>query len=159
MINDTMTIIRDRQQDYIPIPLPGAEGVAIKVLKVDAPSRRVVAKVKFAPGSRMPRHLHHCRAVAYTMSGEWAYDEGSFSTGDAAVEQVGNVHTPWSDTGTEMFLVFDGDDKGNFLDNYLDDGTVIRIGLPLLQALEGISLAEASAMDILQLVDIIPPAA
>ena len=28
MINESMSIMRDGEQDYLPIPLPGAEGVS-----------------------------------------------------------------------------------------------------------------------------------
>jgi hypothetical protein len=31
MINESMSIMRDGEQDYLPIPLPGAEGVFVKV--------------------------------------------------------------------------------------------------------------------------------
>ena len=56
MINESMSIIRDAEQDYLPIPLPGAEGVYVKVLKADEEMDRVVVKIKFDPGTRMPEH-------------------------------------------------------------------------------------------------------
>lgn len=158
MINESMSIIRDAEQDYLPIPLPGSEGVCVKVLKADEEMDRVVVKIRFDPGSRMPRHIHHCRAVAYTISGHWAYDEGSFSPGETAWEDAGNDHTPWSDEGAELFIVFDGKD-GRYLDNILPCGTVIKLDMPFLKAFEGLSLAEAAQVDAQSLVDIIPPAA
>ncbi|MCR9104181.1 MAG: cupin domain-containing protein [Gammaproteobacteria bacterium] len=158
MINDSMSIIRDGDQDYLPIPLPGAEGVHVKVLKADVEKDRVVVKIKFEPGSRLPRHVHHCRAIAYTMSGQWAYDEGSFTAGEVAWEEEGNDHTPWSDEGAELFIVFDGR-NGRYLDNFLPDGTVVKLDMPFLKAYEGLSLSEAAAIDALSLVEIIPPAA
>ncbi|MCZ6831497.1 MAG: cupin domain-containing protein, partial [Gammaproteobacteria bacterium] len=89
-MSEEMSIIRDENQEYLSLPLPGAEGVFAKVLKVDEARDRVVVKIRFEAGSRLPRHIHHCRAVAYTMSGEWAYDEGSFKPGDTAFELEGN---------------------------------------------------------------------
>ncbi len=68
MTLESMSIMRDGEQDYLPIPLPGSEGVYVKVLKADEKTDRVVVKIKFDPGSRMPRHIHHCRAIAYTIS-------------------------------------------------------------------------------------------
>ena len=94
MINESMSIIRDENQEWLRIPLPGAEGVLAKVLKVDEAMDRVLVKIRFAPNSRMPRHSHHCRAIAYTISGEWAYDEGAFKAGETAFEDLGNDHTP-----------------------------------------------------------------
>lgn len=157
-MSDEMSIIRDENQEYLAIPLPGAEGVFAKVLKVDEEHDRVLVKIRFEPGSRMPRHNHYCRAVAYTISGEWAYDEGSFKPGETAFELEGNEHTPWSDTGAELFIVFDGKD-GRYLDNFLEDGTVIKLDLPYFKAMEGLTQAEADQLDISKLVEIIPPAA
>ena len=158
MSNDPMSIIRDGQQDYLPIPLPGSEGVYVKVLKADEKMDRVVVKIKFDPGSRMPRHVHHCRAVAYTISGNWAYDEGSFSPGETAWEDEGHDHTPWSDHGAELFIVFDGK-NGRYLDNILPDGTIVKLDMPFLKAFEGLSLAEAAQVDAQSLVEIVPSAA
>ena len=158
MTIESMSIMRDGEQDYLPIPLPGSEGVYVKVLKADEKTDRVVVKIKFDPGSRMPRHIHHCRAIAYTISGNWAYDEGSFSPGESAWEGAGHDHTPWSDEGAELFIVFDGKD-GRYLDNILPDGTVVKLDMPFLKAFEGLSLAEAAQVDAQSLVEIIPPAA
>jgi ChrR Cupin-like domain len=158
MINESMSIIRDGEQDYLPIPLPGSDGVFVKVLKADEEMDRVVVKIRFEPGSRMPRHIHHCRAVAYTISGSWAYDEGSFCAGETAWEDEGNDHTPWSDDGAELFIVFDGK-NGRYLDNILADGTIVKLDMPFLKAFEGLSLVEAAQVDAQSLVEIIPPAA
>jgi hypothetical protein len=158
MINESMSIMRDAGQDYLPIPLPGAEGVYVKILKADEEMDRVVVKIKFDAGSRMPRHYHYCRAIAYTISGNWAYDEGSFSPGESAWEDEGNDHTPWSDEGAELFIVFDGKD-GRYLDNILPDGTIVKLDMPFFKAFEGLSLAEAAQVDAQSLVEIIPPAA
>jgi len=158
MINESMSILRDADQEWLRIPLPGAEGVFVKVLKADEASDRVAVKIRFEPGSRMPRHIHHCRAMAYTISGGWAYDEGSFGPGEVAWEDLGNDHTPWSDEGAELFIVFDGTD-GRYLDNYLEDGTVVKLDFPFLKAFEGLTQAEADQVDLMSLVEIVPPAA
>lgn len=158
MINEPMSIIRDAEQEYLPIPLPGSEGVYVKVLKADEEMDRVVVKIKFDPGSRMPRHIHHCRAIAYTISGQWAYDEGSFTTGETAWEDEGNNHTPWSDEGAELFIVFDGK-EGRYLDNILPDGTIVKLDMPFLKAFEGLTRAQAAEVDVHSLVEIIAPEA
>lgn len=152
------TILDDAGQEYIPLVMPGAEGVFVKVLKADETNRRVVAKVKFEANAKMPRHTHHCRAVAYTISGEWEYDSGRFTPGVVAYETVGENHQPFSRTGTEMFLIFDSDGD-RWLDNHLSDGTTIHLGMPFFKAFEGISRRDAEKLDLTKLVDIVPAGA
>lgn len=153
-----MSILRHSNQEYVRIPLPGAEGVSVKVLKADQDMDRATLMIRFEPGSSMPRHNHHCRAMAYTVSGSWAYDEGSFGPGDVAWEVEGNDHTPYSDEGSELFLVFDGK-NGRYLDNILPDGTVVQLDMPFLKAYEGVTQAEADQINVETLVEIIPPVA
>ena len=153
-MSEEMSILRN-PQDWIPVAIPGAEGTYIKVYKADEEKQRVVVGVKFSPGAKLPRHVHHCTAVAYTVSGTWAYDEGSFEPNDVAYENLGNDHTPWSDKGAELFIVFDSPD-GRYIDNYLEDGSILHMGMPFMKALEGISLADFAQLDLLSLVDIRP---
>ncbi|WP_440875045.1 cupin domain-containing protein [Thalassotalea sp. PLHSN55] len=151
-MSDEMSILR-QPQDWLPIAIPGAEGTSLKVYKADEENQRVLIGVKFEPNAKMPRHVHHCTAIAYTLAGTWAYDEGSFEQGDVAYESVGNDHTPWSDEGAELFIVFDSPD-GRYIDNYMPDGSILHMGFPFLKALEGLSLTDFSKLDIHSLVDI-----
>ncbi len=155
-MTDEISIINDDHQDYIASPFPDTDGVFFKVLKADELNNRVVMKFKFGANTALPRHIHHCRAVAYTISGEWEYDEGDFQQGHVAYEGVGNDHTPSSKTGAELFLFFDSD-NGLFLDNILPCGTVIRLGMPFFKAFEGASQAKAATLDLEQLVEFIAP--
>ena len=150
---EEISIIRD-DLDWLPVAIPGAQGTSIKVFKADAVNDRVVAAIRFEAGARLPRHIHHCRAVAYTVSGEWAYDEGTFAPGDIAYEHAGNDHTPWSDTGAEMLIVFDGTD-GKYLDNIIPDVGVLCIDMPFFEALEGLTLEQYEQVDTHQLVSIL----
>ena len=154
-MSEEISIINDDQQDWLSIPLPGAEGVLFKVLKADSANNRVVMKIRFGAGTRLPRHVHHCRAVAYTVNGEWEYDEGSFTPGHVAYEHVGNDHTPSSGPGSELFLFFDSDD-GRFLDNYLEDGTIVRMNMPFFAAFEGLSAEAAAQVEIHETVEFNP---
>jgi len=156
MSNPELTIINDDTQPYLPLPIPGSEGMYFKVLKADERHNRVVMKFKFDADTRLPRHVHHCRAIAYTIAGEWEYDEGAFKTGHVAYEEVGNDHTPLSNTGAELFLFFDSDD-GRFLDNYLECGTVLRLGMSFFKAYEGVSAEEAANINPEEVIEIIPP--
>ena len=154
MAQEEISIVTE-PRDWLPLALPGTEGVSIKVYKVDEVNRTVVLKVGFAPGARMPRHQHHCRAIAYTISGQWAYDEGSFAPGDLAYEMFGNDHVPYSDAGTEMFITFMSD-NGEFLDNDLPDGSTLHLGLPWFKALEGVTLEQYQKIDQMAFVQFYP---
>jgi hypothetical protein len=147
--------IQREPRDWLPLVLPGTEGVSVKIYKVDERNRTIVLKARFAPGSRMPRHQHHCRAIAYTISGEWAYDEGAFKAGDLAYELFGNDHVPFSETGTEMLITFVSD-TDQFLDNELPDGNTLHLGLRWFKALEGITLEQYQKVDQMSLVEIHP---
>ena len=57
-----------------------------------------------------------------------------------------------------MFIVFDGKD-GRYLDNFMEDGTVVKLDMPFLKAFEGLTQAEADQLDVMSLVEIVPPAA
>ena len=150
------TILNDDGLDYIPFDLPSTNEVYFKVLKADPENRRAVVKIKFGKNANMPRHYHHCRAFAYTLSGEWEYDNGGFKAGDIAYESQGEEHTPTSENGAEMIILFDSD-TDDFLDNYLPDGTVITLGIEFMTAMERISLADAAKIDLHSIVKITPP--
>ena len=150
------TILNDDGLEYIPFNLPATKEVHFKVLKADPENKRAVVKIKFGTNAAMPRHYHHCRAFAYTLSGEWEYDNGSFRSGDIAYESLGEEHTPTSTCGAEMIILFDSD-TDDFLDNFLPDGTVVTLGIKFMTAMERISLAEAAQIDLLSLVKIQSP--
>lgn len=150
---EEISIIQDNL-DWLPVTIPGAEGTHIKVYKADPVNDRVVARIKFQPGAQLPRHIHHCRAVAYTLQGEWSYDEGDFAVGDVAYEHAGNDHTPYSKDGAEMIIVFDGK-NGKYLDNIIPGVGVISIDMPFFEALEGISLEQYKQVNPHELVEVI----
>ena len=142
--------------DWLPFSLPETEGVFFKVLKADAALDQVILKAKFEHNGRATRHYHHCRAIAFTVSGEWEYDEGSFRAGDFAYEPVGNTHTACSGPGAEIFLILNGT-NGLYLDNLLADGTTIRLGFEFFRAFEGLNREAASRVDPSTLLQIIAP--
>jgi anti-sigma factor ChrR (cupin superfamily) len=153
-MNPQMHVIK-APKDWIELKAPGSENVAVKIIRADEEADEVIALARFGKGGRMPRHLHHCTAIGYTLSGRWDYDEGPNFAGDFVYEGPGNEHTPWSDEGTEMLLIFRGD-NGLYLDNFLDDGTVFHIGMRFFKALEGITPEQAEKLDWISLVDLLP---
>jgi len=103
------TIIRPAERDWI--PTPGTAEASVKVLSVDADRNRVIFPFRFDPGCVLPEHYHHARAVAYTISGEWEYEEGPFGPG------VG---------GAELPVILNGD-RPNLLDNFVPDGSMLTL--------------------------------
>lgn len=105
------------------LQFPGST-VDMKILHVDVERNIAVVVTRFAPGGNGGRHLHLCEAIAYTVSGEWAYEEGSLPVGAVAIEPYGSIHTPISQHGSDAFVVFvgTGPDMVQELD---DDGNVI----------------------------------
>jgi hypothetical protein len=146
------TILDGRNQDWIPVLMPGAEGTFIKVLKADEEERRIVFQFRFSPNTSLPRHSHDAWAVAYTVSGHWEYEEGPFDAGMVAYEVVGNDHTPRSDVGAELFVIM-GSNNDDFLVNYMPDGSVIRFKMRFFKALEGLDLMQAAKLDFAALVN------
>lgn len=78
--------------------LPWAElapGIEMKVLRVGEGGDRYTLMNRFAPGTVLPRHLHHGEVHAWTVSGEWGYLEYDWTAGpgDYVHEEAGSVHT------------------------------------------------------------------
>lgn len=122
-------VIQDRPAKLIQpadrpwLKFPGST-VDLKILHVDVERNIAVVISRFAPGGNGGRHLHLCEAIAYTATGEWAYEEGSLPEGAVAIEPYGSVHMPTSDQGSDAFVVFvgTGPDMVQELD---DDGNII----------------------------------
>lgn len=78
--------------------LPWAEllpGIELKVLRTGEGSGRYTLMNRFAPGTVLPRHLHHGEVHAWTVEGTWGYREYDWTAtaGDYVYEPAGSVHT------------------------------------------------------------------
>ena len=78
--------------------LPWAElapGIEIKVLRTGEGSGRYTLMNRFAPGTVLPTHYHHGEVHAFTLDGEWGYQEYDWTAraGDYIHEAAGSVHT------------------------------------------------------------------
>lgn len=78
--------------------LPWAElapGIEMKVLRVGAGEDRYTLMNRFAPGTVLPKHLHHGEVHAWTIAGHWGYVEYDWTAvpGDYIHEAAGSVHT------------------------------------------------------------------
>ena len=62
-------------------------------------------------------------------------EEGKFRTGDVAYEDEGNLHTPKSEMGAELLIIFDGDGP-KLIDNYMPDGRVVTFDVETFRLVE-----------------------
>ena len=116
-------VLSDSDRPWLPIDSSGEN--FMKIVSVDESRNQVVLIVKFAPNSIYPKHLHHAGAVAYTIEGEWEYEEGVLDKGAWAIEPPGTDHTPLiSDQGATILAVLTSENDV-FVEVFLDDGTTI----------------------------------
>ena len=129
------------------ITVPGVAGVSIKVLVADEVANRVVFMFRFAPGTVLPPHKHLCHAIAYTIAGEWRYEEGVLGEGSVAYEPFGSEHTASSEKGAEL-VVFLQSETGQFLENIMAPGVVFPMDMNFFKLLETITPEQAANLQI-----------
>jgi 2,4'-dihydroxyacetophenone dioxygenase len=75
----------------------GFAGVSLQLLQADVEGGFFVVRIRFAPGTRLPRHQHTGAVHALTLSGEWSYLEYASAppnrAGSYLYEPPGSVHT------------------------------------------------------------------
>jgi quercetin dioxygenase-like cupin family protein len=145
MHDDPTRVYSSSDRAWIPLPLIPKGEAWIKVIHADPNLHKVVFKFRFGPGSELPAHTHRCHAIAYTISGEWAYEGLNLPEGAIAYEPVESTHTPTSGTGAELAVVLDSEDD-HFLVNHLPDGRDVEFDMAFFQTLEGITPEAAEAM-------------
>lgn len=126
------------------LSMGGQEGNAFKILSVSENPNQVVMLVRFAPNALYPRHIHKCSAVAYTVEGEWEYEEGLLPAGSCAIEPPESDHEPRiSAQGATIFAVLTSDDD-NFVEVPMEDGTVLRQDFAYWRNLYELTAVEAA---------------
>ena len=141
--DDPTRVYDSNDRDWLPIP--AAEGAFIKVIVADEERRRVVFMFRFAPGTVLPTHRHHCHAIAYTISGEWEYEGLKLPVGAVAYEPVASTHTPSSGPGAELLVTLVGE-SDRFLENFMPDGSVFEMDMAFFKTLEGMTLEQAQSL-------------
>ena len=119
-LDDGSYIINPQQRPWLKNP---ATGDAMKILHVDESHGQVVMIQRFGQNSIHPKHTHHCSVVAFTLSGEWAYDGSSIGLGHVAFEPIGSTHQPMTmnNNKSDVLLVFTSQ-TGRFLEVFLENG-------------------------------------
>ena len=142
---DQTRVYSSSDRAWIPVPLIPKGEAWIKVIHADPELHKVVFRFRFAAGTELPPHTHRCHAIAYTISGEWAYEGFTLPEGAIAYEPVESTHTATSENGAELAVVLDSSDD-QFLINHLATGEDIPFDMAFFQSLEGITPEAAEQM-------------
>lgn len=85
------------------------DGVEYKLLSVDKRSGGFTCMLRVAPNTVAPVHKHLGAIELYVISGDIYYDADDIGrAGDYMYEAAGDIHSPKSDTGCVLFIVFHG---------------------------------------------------
>lgn len=135
-------VVTDESRPWL--PLAGEGQNFMKIVSVDEKLKQVVLIVKFGPNAVYPRHVHKASAVAYTIEGEWEYEEGVLPKGAWAIEPPGTDHLPVVSAQGATILAILKSDNDEFVEVPLPDGTVVRQDLAYFKRLYGMTPEQAA---------------
>jgi ChrR Cupin-like domain len=141
--------------DEVPwLPYALIPNTFFRVLNVDEVNNIVVLNFKMPPWTVTPMHGHFCTATAYTLEGEWFYDDLCFGQGDIAYETTVEVHQPVSkEKGATLLTTLIGTpDDDRLLENYNEDGTTTVLRTNFFKAHERITVDEYMKLDAVALI-------
>ena len=100
--------IQEQEMEWVEV----APGSYFKTLTVHVPTNTVAFAFKMDKGAPdFPPHFHICRAMAFTVEGQFGYREGDnmVDQGMFSYEAAGSFHTPYSNTGCQSRGIFESD--------------------------------------------------
>lgn len=100
--------IQEQEMEWVEV----APGSYFKALTIHVPTNTVAFAFKMDKGAPdFPSHFHICRAMAFTVEGEFGYREGEnlVKQGMFSYEAAGSFHTPYSVTGFQSRGIFESD--------------------------------------------------
>lgn len=134
-------VVQDSERPWLPID----DENFMKIVAVDEKNHQVILMVKFAPHAVYPKHLHHAGAIAYTLEGEWEYEEGVLGEGAWAIEPPGTDHLPVvSGKGATILAVLSSADE-RFVEIPMPDGSTFVQDLAYFKKLYDMTPEEAAA--------------
>lgn len=80
---------------------PFRRGVEILPILEGAPA---VALLRYAPGSRVPAHLHTGLETIYVLEGAQSDERGTYPEGALVLNPEGTRHSVWSDEGCVVLI-------------------------------------------------------
>jgi ChrR Cupin-like domain len=155
-LTDARDLVRRIASEGIPwIPYARIPNTFFRVLHVDERNNIVILNFKMPPWTKTPVHGHHCTASAYTLEGEWFYDDLAFRRGDVAFETTVEVHQPITKANGAVLLttLIGGPGNDKLLEDHNEDGTTTLLRTRLFKAFERISLEDAENLDFAALVN------
>ena len=92
--------------DKIPWTKLRFSGVEAKVLMEDKATGMSTMLMRWAPGARLPEHVHVAIEQTYVISGSFADRDGVCRAGEYVWRRQGSRHDAWSDEGCLMLAFF-----------------------------------------------------
>lgn len=83
---------------------PFRDGVEICHLRQADPA---VALLKYAPGARVPRHLHTGLETILVLDGSQSDERGTYKSGDLVLNAEGSAHSVWSEQGCVILITWE----------------------------------------------------
>lgn len=80
------------------------EGVEISMLRKDDPA---VALLRYAPGARVPYHLHTGLETILVLDGSQSDERGTYRVGDLVLNPEGTSHSVWSTEGCVVLITWE----------------------------------------------------
>lgn len=81
--------------------VPFREGVDVHYIKEGAPS---LAVLRYAPGARVPLHLHTGLETILVLEGSQSDERGDYPKGALVLNPEGTSHSVWSETGCAVLI-------------------------------------------------------
>lgn len=95
-------IVEPRQYQWVASPQSGVERVMLD--RVGDEKARATSIVRYAPGSRFPRHPHPGGEEILVLSGTFSDGDGHYPAGWYLRNPPGSSHEPFSDEGAVIFV-------------------------------------------------------
>ncbi|MEL7106810.1 MAG: cupin domain-containing protein [Pseudomonadota bacterium] len=80
------------------------DGVEICHLRREDPA---IALLKYAPGARVPYHLHTGLETILVLDGSQSDERGTYKTGDLVLNPEGTSHSVWSEHGCVILITWE----------------------------------------------------
>lgn len=138
---DFLLSLNTEKETMVKDALPGVD---VCPLFLDSENGTWVLRVKFKPGTTLPKHFHTGVVHFYTLSGSWhylEYPDQPQTAGCYLYEPGGSIHTfhtPEDSEGADGFMVVSGsninfDQDGNFI-NIMDAGWIEQMVIAAAKA-------------------------
>ncbi len=105
LLNDDFTVrvaVHAAKMDWIPSP---AKGVDRRMLfRIGDEKARATSIVRYAPGSRFPRHVHGGGEEILVLEGAFRDESGDYPAGSYLRNPAGTAHAPGSNDGCLLFV-------------------------------------------------------